>query len=302
MGRVLTDRDRDRNTAEQPTGTGYELHTDVDFDTDGDGSTHTNGRSNANDAYHNGAAGWLPIGSHNDSYTGEFKGRGHVIANLYLNLYRNYTGLFTELGSTGQIIGVGLNNSRVLNGQGTVGTLVGHNKGLVAAGYARGGSVAAGPMWAAWWVPTAPPPHCGHMPRRRWNACGAAIIGTPGARAGPRASCARRIAIPAAMPPECGCGQQRNSRRPVVLRRQRRLSGLAVRLPPGNRAGHQQPAGVSARSGHHTGADLRRLGPLPYEVPSRSGAGGDAADSKRRGGGRSDPDLPGRRRCHPGRW
>ena len=213
MGRVLTDRDS--NTAEQPTGTGYELRTDVDFDTDGDGSTHTNGRSNANDAYHNGAAGWLPIGSHNDSYTGEFKGRGHVIANLYLNLYRNYTGLFTELGSTGQIIGVGLNNSRVLNGQGTVGTLAGHNKGLVAAGYARGGSVAAGPMWAAWWVPTAPPPHCGHMPRRRWNACGAAIIGTPGARAGPRASCARRIAIPAAMPPECGCGQRRNSRRPV---------------------------------------------------------------------------------------
>ena len=85
---------------------GYELMNDLDFDTDGDGSTHSNGVGDADDDYNNNGAGWLPIHSTQDwagratgysKYTGEFHGRGHVIANLYINrVYFNYASLFAQ--------------------------------------------------------------------------------------------------------------------------------------------------------------------------------------------------------------
>ena len=141
MGCRLTDHDDDSATAEQPTCRGYELRRDLDFDTDGDGQTHTDGTGDAGDDYYNSGLGWDPIGG-SATYTAEFHGRGYVIANLYVSRGMNYTGLFGQLGSTGKIIGVGLTNPRVQNGWSTVGALVGQSDGLVAASYARGGSVA----------------------------------------------------------------------------------------------------------------------------------------------------------------
>ena len=143
MGCQLADHDGDSATDEQPTCTGYELRRDLDFDTNGNGKTHTDGAGDAGDDYYHSGSGWDPIGSHGNPYTAEFNGRGYVIANLYLARNRNYTGLFTQLGSTGKIIGVGLRDPLVKDGQGTVGPLVGLNDGLVAASYSRGGSVAA---------------------------------------------------------------------------------------------------------------------------------------------------------------
>lgn len=54
---------------------GFELTRDVDFDTNGDG------RMDAQDAYWNGGAGWLPL----ESFSGVFDGNGHHIRNLYIN-------------------------------------------------------------------------------------------------------------------------------------------------------------------------------------------------------------------------
>ena len=138
------DHDNDAETALRTACLGYELLGSLDFDTDGDNDgTHAGGVGDAGDDYYNAGAGWEPIGSFDALYTGEFNGRGYVIDNLYVARSRGYSGLFAGLGSTGKIIGVGLNNPRVTQGQGAVGTLAGLNGGLVAASYSRGGSVSA---------------------------------------------------------------------------------------------------------------------------------------------------------------
>ena len=68
---------------------GYELTSNLDFDTNADGVM------DANDAYWNDGAGWMPIGSSSAPFTTTFDGNGHQIRNLYINRsHTNYVGLF----------------------------------------------------------------------------------------------------------------------------------------------------------------------------------------------------------------
>ena len=69
---------------------GYELIADLDFDTNGDGSV------NASDAYPN----WTPIGDDATSYSANFNGNGHTIANLTIN------STFTSTSSTYIVVGL----------------------------------------------------------------------------------------------------------------------------------------------------------------------------------------------------
>ena len=152
------DDDNDTNT---PTVLapclGYELTAALDFDTGTAGDR-------TDDDYHDGGKGWNPIGDTSAPYTGEFDGRGHTIANLFINRDNaNDVGLFGALqnstvnnlrltgvnvtGVTGvgalagrnlgddSISGVAVSGS--VSGASEVGGLVGKNdKGTVAASYA----------------------------------------------------------------------------------------------------------------------------------------------------------------------
>ena len=60
-----------------------------------------------------------------------------------MNRSRNHSGLFGATGSGSRIEGVGLLGPRVLDGQGTVGALVGLNGGEVRTSYVSGGTVTA---------------------------------------------------------------------------------------------------------------------------------------------------------------
>ncbi len=72
---------------------GYELTNDIDFDENGDGDI-------ADEAYFNSNAGWEPIGSSSNKFTGTFDGNGFSILNLYSNRpTQNYVGLFSYLQS-----------------------------------------------------------------------------------------------------------------------------------------------------------------------------------------------------------
>jgi hypothetical protein len=68
---------------------GFELTADLDFDTNGDGLL------DASDAYWNGGAGWVAIGTSSTPFTATFEGNGHVIRNLMIKRYDSrYQGLF----------------------------------------------------------------------------------------------------------------------------------------------------------------------------------------------------------------
>ena len=74
------------------TCTGYELLANLDFDTNGDGSVTVTG-----DTYWNSGTGWDPIGGplSTSPFTGDFKGNGHTINNLFINRTNvNVDGLF----------------------------------------------------------------------------------------------------------------------------------------------------------------------------------------------------------------
>ena len=125
---------------------GYELENDLDFDTDGDGSTWTDDgtfAADSGDAYHNSGNGWDPIGpasAPNDTthFTAVFDGNGKVVANLLVNRFRNYSGLFAALRPGAEVRALGLPNALVRNGQGSVAPLAGVVAGRVAAVWASG--------------------------------------------------------------------------------------------------------------------------------------------------------------------
>ncbi len=127
------------------TCTGYELLADLDFDTDGDGATHDNGLSDSGDAYHNGGAGWDPIGDSSNQFSAEFQGNGHTIANLYV--FRpadTYVGLFGVIDNTAVIRQVGVTNALV-SGQDLTGALLGASlRGQVHDSYATGTVLGSG--------------------------------------------------------------------------------------------------------------------------------------------------------------
>ena len=132
MGCKLTDHDGDSNTAEQPTCTGYELMNDIDLDTDGDGS------ADSDDTYWNSGAGWQPIGNNPKHYTGDFKGNGNTINNLFISRSTTaYQGLFGIIGSSGRIETLGVINANV-TGSINSGVLGGDNNGAIVACYTTG--------------------------------------------------------------------------------------------------------------------------------------------------------------------
>ena len=124
---------------------GYELANDLDFDTDGDGNTHAAGTG---DAYHNGGAGWQPIGATTTPgaathFNAFFAGNGHVIDNLYVNRARSYTGLFAALSDSATVTSLGLPDARVRQGEDSAGTLAGESRGYIGAVWSSGSVSAA---------------------------------------------------------------------------------------------------------------------------------------------------------------
>ena len=128
MGCPTGDHDGDADTPERAGCAGYELTANLDFDTDGDGAV------DADDAYWNAGAGWVPIGA----FTGEFDGGGHTIANLFIDRDTwDDVGLFAVIGAGGEVRRVGVAHANV-RGRGRVGPLAGSNRGRVFANYASG--------------------------------------------------------------------------------------------------------------------------------------------------------------------
>ena len=129
----LTDHDGDSNTADQPTCVGYELTTSLEFDTNGDGSVTTSG-----DTYWNSSAGWNPIGSASAQYSGNFKGNGNTINNLFINANTTgYRALFGSIAFNSRIETLGVTNANI-TGQNYVGILSGSNQGTIIACYTTG--------------------------------------------------------------------------------------------------------------------------------------------------------------------
>ncbi len=111
-----------------PTGcTGYELTANLDFDTD------DNGMVDSSDTYPN----WTPIGG---TYTGNFDGNNHTIANLTINAAGSvsYVGLFGQI--SGDVSGVGLPDASITGAAATI------NAGVLAGQVSTGGAVTS--SWA----------------------------------------------------------------------------------------------------------------------------------------------------------
>ena len=109
---------------------GYELGVDLTFDTNGSGVP------DAGDAWWQGGAGWLPLGTAATPFTATFEGNGNVIRHLYM-ARGDGAGLFGATGTSGVVGHVGLTGVEV-TGANAVGGLVGLNGGLVTGSYVTG--------------------------------------------------------------------------------------------------------------------------------------------------------------------
>jgi hypothetical protein len=86
----------------------------------------------------NSGAGFVPIGNYDTKFTGTFDGRGHKITGLFIDRPSTWdVGLFGCTDSGSEIKNVGLENVSV-NGYRPVGSLVGHNKGIISNSYSTG--------------------------------------------------------------------------------------------------------------------------------------------------------------------
>ena len=125
---------------------GYELMADLDFDENDD-----NQITAADATYWNDGKGWDPIGPpfgstygenvariNNLSFNATFEGNGHIIANLYIDSNRDWSGLFSALRGSAVVRSLGLPNAQVRDGGGSVAPLAGQNSGRVAAVWATG--------------------------------------------------------------------------------------------------------------------------------------------------------------------
>ena len=113
---------------------GYELTASLDFDSDSDGDVDANDHSGA---YWNSGAGWAPIGDATNQYSGDFKGDGHTINNLFINRTTLYNGLFGVTAAASRIETLGVTNSNI-TGSTASGILIGANQGAVVACYTTG--------------------------------------------------------------------------------------------------------------------------------------------------------------------
>ena len=112
--------------------TGYELTADIDLDTNGDGS------ADSGDEYWNIGNGWDPIGALASRYTGDFKGNGFIVDNLFISRSSiDYQGLFGAISGASRIETLGVTNANI-TGQNYVGVLAGHINGDVVACYTTG--------------------------------------------------------------------------------------------------------------------------------------------------------------------
>ena len=130
MGCPTTADDADDNDC-----IGYELTADLDFDINGDGSV------DAADAYWNGGAGWLPIGSSGsgNEFVATFEGNRHTIDNLHIERSTSTVGLFGVVGPRGQVRNVGIRKVYSGGDDGcVVGGLVGINRGGISGSIAMG--------------------------------------------------------------------------------------------------------------------------------------------------------------------
>ena len=125
---------------------GYELMADLDFDENDDNQITV-----ADATYWNSGDGWDPIGPrfgspyretvariNNLSFNATFEGNGHIIANLYIDRNRDWSGLFSALRDSAVVRSLGLPNAQVQDGGGSVAPLAGQNSGRVAAVWATG--------------------------------------------------------------------------------------------------------------------------------------------------------------------
>ena len=118
---------------------GYELGADLEFDTNGSGG------ADAGNAWWNGGAGWLPLGTLEAPFTTTFEGNGRRIRGLFVR-GGDVAGLFGATGSSSVVRGVGVTAVDVTGGT-AVGGLVGANAGTVTGSHATGrvsGSEAVG--------------------------------------------------------------------------------------------------------------------------------------------------------------
>ena len=99
-----------------------------DFDTDGSGA------ADAADAFWNGVAGWLPLGTFAEPFTAVFAGNGRTVSHLFVGGGDN-AGLFGL--SSGVIRGVGVLSAEV-TGSRCAGALAGLNGGRVEASWSTG--------------------------------------------------------------------------------------------------------------------------------------------------------------------
>ena len=113
---------------------GYELTASLDFDTNGDGSVTTSG-----DTYWDSGKGWQPIGDSNaNRYSGDFKGNGHTINNLFINRSATHlVGLFGVVNTISRIETLGVTNANVTGNQFS-GILFGASYGEIVACYTTG--------------------------------------------------------------------------------------------------------------------------------------------------------------------
>ena len=119
-----------------PSGacTGYELTANIDLDTDGDGNIGTD----SGDAYYNSGAGWIPIGDGATRYSGNFKGDGHTINNLFISSTTlDEVGLFGAIHLNSRIETLGVLNANI-TADSYVGALAGGNLGTIVACYTTG--------------------------------------------------------------------------------------------------------------------------------------------------------------------
>ena len=116
---------------------GYELKADLTFDTNGDGSVTA---VDSGGLYWNSGAGWTPIGSQANPYTGQFQSRGKVISRLFIsNGSAAMVGLFGALGAGSSVAGLGLAEVSIASSRPAVaGGIVGSNSGSITASYATG--------------------------------------------------------------------------------------------------------------------------------------------------------------------
>ena len=116
------------------TCTGYELMNKLDFDSDGDGDVDANDHGGT---YWDNGAGWTPIGVSLDPYSGDFKGNGYTVDNLFISRSSSFNGLFGATHANARIETLGVTNANITgNTFSTV--LIGSNAGEIVACYTIG--------------------------------------------------------------------------------------------------------------------------------------------------------------------